>query len=240
MSKTRKRTAAAAALATALTIVWTGAAARAAGAQTSETDPRAWYETVRTEFKTSIEAILIDASEQELAPGTLAQLRMTMEGGVANLDREMEALEARIQAEEADHNAQEDHFCSTSLVAYRLWERVFEDPTDAQDALLAGVQCRTAYRGAVSKPLREEIGNLRELCFIARDRIVEHHDNPAIVHDPVLAALHAMKQCAAYRGAAWVTYSLTGSSEGYTEFADANETVDALTVRFVSGEFSGP
>ena len=240
MSKTKKTTAIAAAVAVALTIAGTGGAPPPANAQTPEADPRAWYEAVRTELKENIEDVMSHAVEQEIAAGALAQLRMTMEGGVANLDREMEGLETRIQEEEANHNAQEEHFCSTSLVAHRLWERVFEEATDAQDALLAGIQCRTAYRGAVSRPAEEEIESLRKLCSIARDRIVEHHDNPAIVHDPVMATLYAMKQCAGYRGAAWVAYSLTGSVESYTEWADANETVNALTVSVVSGEFAGP
>ena len=240
MSKTKKTTAIAAAVAVALTIAGTGGAPRPASAQTPEADPRAWYEAVGTELKENIEDVMSRASEQEVAAGALAQLRMTMEGGVANLDREMGALEARIQAEEADHNAQEDHFCDAKLVAIRLAKRVYDDPTDAQDALLASVQCRTAYRGAVSRPAEEKIESLRELCLIARDRIVDHHDNPTIVHIPVLAALYAVKQCASYRGAAEVVYGLTGSGDSYEEWSEAARIVDALTLSVVSGEFTGP
>ena len=152
MSKTRKTPATATVIATALIILWSGGTARPAWAQGPEANPRTWYEAVRTEFKANIERALTHASEHEAPAGALAQLRLSMEGIVANLDREMSGIEALIQAEEAEHNPQEDHFCSASTVVARLAKRVHEDPADAQDALLAGVQCRTAYRGAVSRP----------------------------------------------------------------------------------------
>ena len=141
-------------------------------------------------------------------------------------------------AERAEHDPQEDHFCSTNLVAYRLFERVTEDPTDAQNALLAGFQCRTAYRGAVSRPAAEEIERLRNLCFIARDRIVEQHDNPEIVFEPDRAALYAVARCASYRGAAGAAYRLTGS--GWDLWSEADEIVWRLTNNFLRGEFRRP
>ena len=122
------------------------------------------------------------------------------------------------------------------MVAFRLLERVGDDAADAQNALLAGFQCRTAYRGAVSRPAAEEIESLRNLCFIARDRIVEHHDNPEIVFEPERAAIYAVAQCASYRGAAWAAQELTGKPWGFYE---ADDIVRTLTNSLLRGEFSG-
>ena len=121
-----------------------------------------------------------------------------------------------------------------------LFERVGEDPTDAQNALLAGFQCRAAYRGAVSRPATEERESLRELCFIARDRIVQHHDNPEIVFEPERAALYALARCAAYRGAASSAYMLTRTPGTYEMFTEAEQIVRNLTNSILRREFEGP
>ena len=237
MSKTRGTATTATAVATALTILCTAGAPRPTSAQGPEADPHAWYEAVRAELEAGFETMLNTASENEAPAGLLAQVRMQMEGILANLDTEMNGIEARIRVERAEHDPKEDRFCRADIVGRRLLERVGEDPADAQDALLAGVQCRTAYRGAVSIPATEEIESLRDLCFIARDRIVEHHDNPEIVFEPARAALYAVARCAAYRGAASVAQQLTGTAYG---FYDADHIVRTLTNSFLRGEFTGP
>ena len=237
MSTTRETATAATAIATVLTILWTAGAPRPTSAQGPEADPHAWYGTVRAELEAVFESTLNTASEDAAPAGLLAQFRLQMEGILANLDTEMNGIQARIRVERAAHDPQEDHFCRADFVGVRLLERVGKDPADAQDALLAGVQCRTAYRGAVSIPATEEIENLRDLCFIARDRIVEHHDKPEIVFEPERAALYAVARCAAYRGAASVAEQLTGTVYG---FGDADHIVTTLTNSLLRGEFAGP
>lgn len=167
----------------------------------------------------------------------LAQARLQMKGMLANLDAEMNGIEARIRAERAEYDPQEDHFCRADIVGARILGRVGKDPADAQDALLAGLQCRMASRGAVSIPAREEIASLRNLCFIARDRTVEPHENPEIVFESERAAIYAIAQCAAYRGAASAAQQVTGTDYG---FFDADLIVMMLTNRFLRGEFTGP
>ena len=90
---------------------------------------------------------------------------------------------------------------------------------------------------AVSLPVSEELESLRNLCVIARDRIVEQHDDPSVVSEPERAAVSAVARCAAWRGAAWVRYSLTGSH--YKDFADANSVVLELTVGIINREYGG-
>ena len=230
-------------IATTLTMLCTAAPT---SAQPPETDPHTWYAAVRSELVAGLEEALEMAREnmarEQIPMGQKAQAIATMEGvfqgSIANLDSEINAVDERIRAERAEHDPQEERFCSPENAGYRLMERVGENPADAQDALLAGVQCRTAYRGAVSRPATEEIEILRDLCFIARDRIVEQHDNPEIVFEPDRAAVYAVRQCAAYRGAARVADALTGS--GWEVFFEADETVRRLTESFLRGEFSGP
>ena len=215
-------------------------------AQAPETDPHAWYATVRAGLVATLEETLETGREnmarEEIPDGQQAQMIAAMEGAlrgtIANLDAEINAIEDRIRAQRAEYDPQEDHFCSFDNAGYRLLERVGEDPADAQDALVAGVQCRTAYRGVVSRPATEEIESLRSLCLIARDRILEHHDNPEIVFEPDRATVYAIRQCAAYQGATWVAYALTGSNWGV--WFEADEIVRTLTNGFLRGEFSRP
>ena len=165
-------------------------------AQAPETDPQAWYATVRAELVAVLEEILETSREsmaREEAPAgqrahLIAVAEVAFRGTIANLDAEINAIEDRIRAQRAEHDPQEDHFCRADIAGRRLLERVGGDPADAQDALLAGAQCRTAYRGAMSRPTSAEIERLRDLCLIARDRVVENHDNPEIVFEPDRAA----------------------------------------------------
>lgn len=232
----------ASAVATALTILGSAAPTIAQG---PETDPQTWYTSVRAELVAMIGEMLETAREnmarEEVPAGQQAQLiavaEGTFRGAIANLDAEIDAIEGRIRAQQAEQDSQEDHFCGADIAGGRLLERVAEDPADAQDALFAGVQCRTAYRGAMSRPTTEKIESLRNLCFTARDRIVENHDNPEIVFEPDRAALYAIAQCASYRGAAEAAYSVTGTVTGNRE---ADRIVITLTNSFLRGEFSGP
>ena len=191
-------------------------------------------------LETALESGRENMAENDVPAGQQAQAIASLEGhfrGVlANLDAEIKAIEERLLTERAEHDAQEHHFCSTENVGYRLVDRIGKDPADAQNALHTGIQCRTAYRGAVSRPSIEALDNLRELCFIARDRIVNHHDNPEIVYDPDTAALYAVARCADYRGAAWVAYELTGAD--WTTWHDAEMIVLELRTSMLRGEFS--
>lgn len=231
------------AIATALTILGSAAPTIAQG---PETDPQTWYTSVRAELVAMLgerlETARANMAREEVPAGQQALLIAAAEdafrGTIANLDAEIDAIEDRIRLQRAEQAPQEDHFCRADIAAGRLLERVGEDPADAHDALFAGVQCRTAYRGATSRPTTEEIESLRHLCFIARDRIVEHHDNSEIVFEPNRAAVYAVEQCAAYRGATWVAYTLTGSGRGV--WSEADQTVRRLTNSFLRGEFSGP
>ena len=203
MSKTRKTATSATAVGTALTILWTAGAAQPITAQGPEADPHAWYEAIRAELEAGFETTLNTASENGAPTGLLAQTRRQMEGILANLDTEMDGIEAGIRMERAEHDPQEAHFCGADFVAARLLQRVRKDPADTQDALLAAVQCGTAYRGTVSIPATEEIENLRGLCFSARDRIVEHRHNPEIIFEPERSGplrLGAMRSLPGRRG----------------------------------------
>ena len=161
-----------------------------------------------------------------------------MDGLLRNLDTEITGIGPRLSAARLEHGPQGDHFCSAGNVAFRLFTRVTEDPADAGDALTAAAQCRESYRGAVSLPVSEELESLRNLCEIAHDRIVEHHDNPEIVFEPDRAAIYAIGRCADYRGVAQVAYALTGS--GWGVWHEANGIVRTLTNSFLRGEFSEP
>ena len=73
--------------------------------------------------------------------------------------------------------------------------------------------------------------------MIARDRIVEPHDDPSVVWEPDRATVYAVARCAAWRSAAWVRYSVTGSH--YEDFADADSFVEELTVGIINREYGG-
>ena len=231
-------------IATAVTLL---CSATRTSAQAPETDPQAWYATVRAELvaalEETLESRLENMAQNDVPAGQQAQVtalvEATFRGTIANLDAEINGIGERVRAEAAEHDPQEENFCSPGNAGLRLLERVREDPADAQNALLAGVQCRTAYRGAVSRPTTEEIESLRDLCFIARDRIVEHYDNPEIVFEPDRAAVYAIGRCADYRGAAWVADTLTGS-DWYRVWSEADEIVRSLTSRLLRGEFLRP
>ena len=177
----------------------------------------------------------------DLPEGARAQARSQVEGIVEgllrNLDAEIAAVGPRLSAAQLEHGPQEDHFCSAANVALRLIERVMEDPADAGGALTAAAQCSEAYWGAVSLPVSEELEGLRNLCMIARDRIMEQHDDPSVVSERERAAVYAVARCAAWRGAAWVRYSLTG--DHYKDFADADSFVLELTVGIINREYGG-
>ena len=200
-----------------------------------------WYPAVRAEVAGLRTEILSRVAGADLPEGARAQARSQVEGIVEgllrNLDAEIAGVGPRLSAARLEHGPQEDHFCSAEAVAFRLVERVMEDPAAAGGALTAAAQCREAYRGAVSLPVSEELKGLRNLCVIARDRIVEQHDDPSVVWEPERAAVYAVARCAAWRGAAWVRYSLTG--DHYKDFADADSFVLELTVGIINREYGG-
>ena len=173
-----------------------------------------WYPAVRAEIAELRTELLASVAGADLPEGARAQAWSQVEGAVEgllrNLDAEIAGVGPRLSAARLEHGPQEDHFCSAGNVAARLVERVMEDPADAGGALTAAAQCREAYRGAASLPVSEELEDLRNLCVIARDRIVEQGDDPSVVWEPERAAVYAVARCAAWRGAARVRYSLTG------------------------------
>ena len=218
-------------------ILWSGGATRPTSAQEAGTDPGEWYATFRAVVEAEFEELLNRPSLAEAPVGVQAQVRAQLEGFVrgilANLDIEAERLERRVLTEQTEHVAGEDRFCGPESVAGRLIPRVSEDPADAQNALLAGFQCRTAYRGAVSRPATEERESLRERCLGARERILEPVP-PATVEG---AALWALVRCSAYEGAAEAAYNLTGD---YGMIGEAAGIVLDLRNSFQRGEFAGP
>lgn len=174
-----------------------------------------WYPAVRAEIDEFRTEFLSDVAGVDLPDGARAQLRSQIEGALEglfrNLDAEIAGVGPRLLAARLEHGPQEDHFCSAENVASRLALRAMEDPVDAGDALMAAAQCREAYQGAVSLPVFEELEGLRELCVSVRDSIVEQPDDPSVAWEPERAAVYAVARCAAWKGAAWVRYSLTGA-----------------------------
>ena len=139
------------AVATALTILWSvAAAAQSTSAQGPAAEANAWYQAVRRELDAALEQMLERLGSVEIPARERAQARAQLEehfrGIIANLNSEIEEVGRRVLAEQAEHDAREDHFCGTDLAALTLLERVGEDPADAQNALLAGFQCRTASK----------------------------------------------------------------------------------------------
>ena len=217
-----------------------GAVAFTAGfAVGQEVDDTGWYPAVRAEIYEFRTEFLSDVAGIDLPDGASAQLRSQIEGALEglfrNLDAEIAGVGPRLLAARLEHGPQEDHFCSAENIAVRLAERVMEDPADAGDALMAAAQCREAYRGAVSLPVFEELEDHRNLCVIARDRIVEPHADPSVVWDPERAAIYAVARCAAWRGAARLRYTLTG--DHYKAFADADSFVLKLTIGIINREY---
>ena len=213
----------------------------AVSATGQETSDAGWYPAVRAEIAGLRTELLSRVDGADLPDGARAQARSQVEGIVEgllrNLDAEIGGLDPRLSAARLEGRPQEDHFCSAENIAFRLFERVMEDPADAGNALTAAAQCREAYWGAVSLPVSEELEVLRNLCVIARDRIVEQHDDPSVVWEPERAAVYAVARCAAWRGAASVRYSLTGSH--YKDFADASSFVLELTVGLINRDYGG-
>ena len=217
----------------------------AVGAAGQEGGDAEWYSAVRAEIAGLRTELLSRVAGADLPEGARAQARSqvegTVEGLLRNLDAEIAGVGPQLSAARLEDVPQEVHFCSAGNVAARLVERAMEDPADAGDALTAAAQCREAYRGAVSLPVSEELEGLRKLCVVARDRIVEQHDDPSddpsVVWEPERAAVYAVARCAAWRGAAWVRYRLTGAH--YKDFADADSHVLELTVGIINREYSG-
>lgn len=218
-----------------------------ARAQDASGDPLEWYRPVRAAIEDLFGEISarLSTSTADLPDGSREQVRALAEGHVrgvlANLDVEIGRVAGRVSELRVEHGPQEDHFCSPDNSAFRLFDSVGDDPSVARDALVAGFQCRAAYRGAVSTPVLDEVSSLRERCFLARDRLVDHHDDPTVVRNPARAAVYAVEQCAAWQGAAWTLYSVTGSDPG-SFYGDegAGAVVLDLTARIVRGEFSDP
>ena len=198
-----------------------------------------WYPAVREEIAGLRTELLSSVAGADLPEGAHAQARSQVEGAVEgllrNLDAEIAGVGPQLLAAAFEHGLQAEHFCSAENVALRLVERVMDDPADASDALTAAAQCRKAYWGAVSLPVSEELEVHRELCVLARDRIVEEHDDPSVVREPERAAIYAVARCAAWRGAARVRYALTG--DHYKDVADADSFVLELTIGIINREY---
>ncbi|MYD86394.1 MAG: hypothetical protein F4018_08540 [Acidobacteria bacterium] len=152
--------------------------------------------------------MVVERAQAEDPDGEHAEQVQELLDTIAAAGRAVEAEVGRIDADIVDELAasaeQEEEHCAPPAIAARIFDSWSEDPdADLGDTVLAALECRTAYRGIVSKPATDFFDHQRTLCLDAHDLIVEHHDDREKVRNPDQAAIWTIEECGGYSGVAY-------------------------------------